>query len=89
MTAAVHAARQHGIDAEGARLIYSGANAAVDLVLVPVVARVMTITADVRGERALGCAERDLAIAKHLQSAGAVAVAPSDLLPPDPIDRRI
>ncbi len=82
--AAAEAAKRHGVSAEGARLIHTGVNAVVDLGSVPVVARVMTTTAEIRGERAQGCAERDLAIVRHLLCAGAPVVPPSDLLPAGP-----
>jgi Phosphotransferase enzyme family len=85
--AAVAAARAvadaHGLRTDDVRVLHDGANVVLDLAPAPVVARVATVTGQVRADVRIPFG-REVALAGALTAAGAAVVPPSDLLPPGP-----
>lgn len=85
--AAVAAARATAADAglrsTDPRVLADGVNVVVHLAPAPVVARVATVTADLRPDAAVPFG-REVALAGALAAAGAAVVPPSDLVPPGP-----
>jgi hypothetical protein len=81
--AAVRAiAAAHGVACRP-EVVHDGVNVVVDLVTVPVVARVATLTPLLRPHIAVPFG-REVAVAAALAAAGAPVVPPSDVLPPGP-----
>lgn len=83
LAAALAVARRHGIRATEPRVLRDFSNLLVHLAPAPVVARVATVTAQVRADVAANLA-RDLAIATYLTATGVPAVPPSAELPSGP-----
>lgn len=78
-----HAARQLGLDASNPELLRAGANVVVHLAPSPVVARVATLTAEMRdGADAYLRRERD--VTRHLVTQGLPVIAPTTLVEPGP-----
>lgn len=84
MTAAVlDLAARHGVRCDEPVVLRDGSNLLLRLAPAPVVARVATLTAEVRPNVEATFA-KDVAIAGHLAGRGAPVVAPSGELPPGP-----
>jgi aminoglycoside phosphotransferase (APT) family kinase protein len=83
LLAARAVAAQHGIVADGARVLRDGVNVVVHLAPAPVVARVATLTPLLR-PAPLRSFAREVTVAGALAAAGAPVVPPSDVLPPGP-----
>jgi hypothetical protein len=83
LEAALELARRHGLPADEARLLKDGSNVLVHLAPTPVVVRVASFTARIRGDPR-PYLEREVALARALSAVGAAVAPPSDLLPPGP-----
>jgi hypothetical protein len=82
LAAVTAVASAHGVACHP-EVLHDGVNVVVDLVTVPVVARVATLTPLLRPDIVTPFA-RDVALAGALAGAGAPVVAPTDVLPPGP-----
>lgn len=83
--AAAAVAAEHGLKFSGVRLIGGYSNTLIQLIPLPLVARVATVTGTVR--RGYDWMAREVAVAGELASDGARVARPSDLLPPGPYVR--
>ena len=83
MAAAVTVAARYGVSGTTPVLLRDGSNVLVHLAPAPVVARVASLTADVRPDIAATLA-KDVALAAYLSGRGAPVVPPSAELPPGP-----
>ena len=82
LQAALAVAAHHGLRCDAPVVLRNASNLLVRLDPAPVVARVMTVTAAVRGDDAT--LAREVAIASYLAEHGAPVVPPSAELPPGP-----
>ncbi len=76
-------AAEAGVASTGPRVLSDGINVVVHLAPAPVVARVATLTTELRPDAAVPLG-REVALAGQLAAAGAAVVPPSDLVPPGP-----
>ena len=83
LQAAIELGRRHGIDTRAPRILKDGSNLLAELAPAPVVIRVATLTAEVRGDP-LPYLEREVALTVALVHEGAPVVPPSPLIPPGP-----
>jgi hypothetical protein len=83
LAAAQAVARAHGVACDEAVRIAAGSNELVHLKPAPVVARVMSGTADLHDDPGLWLS-REVAVGRFLAGRTDLAVPPSDLLPPGP-----
>lgn len=83
LEAAAALAAEHGLRPDELVVLKHGSNLLVRLAPVPVVLRVATFTALIRGDP-LPYLEREVALVSHLAGIGASVMPPSDLLPPGP-----
>lgn len=83
LEAAAALAAEHGIRHDEIVVLKHGSNLLVRLAPAPVVLRIATFTASVRGDP-LPYLEREVALVLYLASVGASVMPPSDLLPPGP-----
>ncbi len=81
--AAVRTAARFGVPSTSPVLLRDGSNVLVHLAPAPVVARVASLTADVRPD-VVATLAKDVALAAYLAGRGAPVVAPSAELPPGP-----
>jgi hypothetical protein len=84
VSAAVAAARGHGVEVREPIVLSDRSNLIVGLAPARVVARVATSTADVRPSGARDWLSRDVALATRLAAAGADVVRPASIPPPGP-----
>jgi len=83
LEAAATLAAEHGIAVERLAVLKDGSNLSVHLVPAPVVVRVATFTARIRGDP-MAWLQREVDLVSYLASVGASVMAPSDLLPAGP-----
>ena len=83
LEAALALGRSHDLDVHEARILKDGSNFLVHLAPAPVVVRVATFTALVRGDP-LPFLEREVRLTAALAGAGAAVAPPSPLVPPGP-----
>jgi hypothetical protein len=83
LEAAAALAREHGLRHEDIVVLKDGSNLLVRLVPAPVVLRIATFTARIRGDP-LPYLEREVALVSHLADAGASVMPPSEIIPPGP-----
>ncbi len=83
LQAAAALATEHRVPFDEPVVLKDGSNLLVHLAPSPVVLRIATFTARVRGD-ALPWLAREAALVAHLASVGAAVMAPSDLVPPGP-----
>ena len=81
--AAVALARRNGIAVDEPRILKDGSNVIVHLVPAPVIVRVATFTARIRGDPRPWL-EREVALVTALAASGAPVMTPSPLVPPGP-----
>ncbi|MFP5501583.1 MAG: phosphotransferase enzyme family protein [Candidatus Sericytochromatia bacterium] len=82
--AALQVAARHGLPVERPVVLKDDCNLVMHLAPAPVVVRVATLTAEVRGPAIRAFLEREVEVVAHLGAQGAPAVAPADLLPAGP-----
>jgi hypothetical protein len=82
--AAVAVAARHGLRVTDPEVLQDSGNVVVWLRPAPVVARVATTTALVRGARVPEVLRREVSVVRHLVTKGAAVVPPSDLIAPGP-----
>jgi hypothetical protein len=83
LTAACTLATRHGLPVDDLMVLKDGSNLLVHLRPAPVVVRVATFTAFIRGDP-LPYLQREVTLGSHLAAIGAAVVAPSAELPPGP-----
>jgi hypothetical protein len=83
LDAAAGLAAEHGLRYDDIVVLKHGSNLLVRLVPAPVVLRIATFTALIRGDP-LPYLEREVALVSYLASVGASVMRPSDILPPGP-----
>jgi phosphotransferase family enzyme len=83
LEAAVELGRRHRLEVREPRILKNGSNVLVHLAPSPVVVRVATFTAVVRGDP-LPYLEREVRLTAALVAAGAAVAPPSPLIPPGP-----
>jgi hypothetical protein len=83
LQAAAALAAEHGLHPDEIAVLKHGSNLLVRLAPAPVVLRIATFTAIIRGDP-LPYLEREVALVSYLASVGASVMLPSDLLPPGP-----
>jgi hypothetical protein len=83
LEAAAKLATDHGLRHDRMAVLKDGSNLLVHLAPTPVVLRVATFTARIRGDP-LPWLEREVSLVTYLASIGASVMPPSDLLPPGP-----
>ncbi|HEY8989992.1 MAG TPA: aminoglycoside phosphotransferase family protein [Candidatus Limnocylindrales bacterium] len=83
LEAASALAAEHGIAVDRLAVLKDGSNLSVHLVPAPVVIRVATFTARIRGDP-MAWLEREVDLVSYLASVGASVMAPSDVLPVGP-----
>ncbi len=83
VAAAIALGRGHGLEVSDPRILKDGSNVVVHLAPTPVVVRVATFTAQIRGDPRPWL-EREVALVTALASVGADVMAPSPLIPPGP-----
>ncbi len=81
--AAVSLGAAHGVRTAGPRILKDGSNLLVHLAPAPVVVRVATFTAWVRGDP-IPNLRREIELTRRLAAAGASVAPPSPLIPPGP-----
>jgi Ser/Thr protein kinase RdoA (MazF antagonist) len=81
--AAAALAGEHGLRHDEIVVLKHGSNLLVRLAPAPVVLRIATFTARIRGDP-LPYLEREVALVSHLAAAGASVMRPSDVIPPGP-----
>lgn len=82
-TAAIELAARHGVHCAEPVVLRDGVNLLLHLAPAPVVARVATVTGEVRPD-VLATLHKDVALAGYLAGQGAPVAAPSVALPPGP-----
>lgn len=83
LEAAAALAAEHGLPRDEIVVLKHGSNLLVRLAPAPVVLRIATFTALIRGDP-MPYLEREVALVSYLASVGAAVMSPSDLLPPGP-----
>jgi hypothetical protein len=83
LEAAAMLAAEHGVAVERLVVLKDGSNLSVHLAPAPVVIRVATFTARIRGDP-IAWLQREVDLVSYLASVGASVMAPSDLLPVGP-----
>jgi hypothetical protein len=83
LAAALSLGRSHAIVSEDPVVLKDGSNVVVHLAPAPVVVRVATLTARIRGDPKPWL-EREVALVTALAAAGAAVMRPSQLVPPGP-----
>ena len=81
--AAASLADEHGLRYDDIEVLKHGSNLLVRFAPAPVVLRIATFTALIRGDP-LPYLEREMSLVSYLASVGASVMPPSDLLPPGP-----
>ena len=83
LEAAAALAAEHGLRYDEIVVLKHGSNLLVRLAPAPVILRIATFTALVRGDP-LPYLEREVSLVSHLASVGAPVMPPSDIVPPGP-----